>query len=201
MFIRSLTGIFSATVAAFSFAHSANAQDWAGAYGGVHLGFAYAEFENRVPAFPGPTGDAGSAIGGFQFGYNWQNGTLVYGAEIDFSLMELEGNSAGGSFNENTMGSLRFRMGQVIGQTLVYGSLGVAWTEKDTTVFGVGSDTEYAPGIMVGGGAEKWLTGNLTGRVEAFYVNVPKSSQNLGGLTASAGSQNLILRAGLNLHF
>ena len=173
-------------------------RDWAGAYGGVHLGFVYADYTNAVPAFPGPTGDAGSAIGGVQLGYNWQRGETVYGAELDLSLMELEATSAGGRMEENNMAALRFRVGQVVGETLFYGSLGVAWTEKKSGFTGGPSTTDYDPGLMVGGGAERWLRDGVTGKLEAFYVDVPKTTQP-GPIRG--GSQNLIFRAGLNLHF
>ncbi|QIE44615.1 porin family protein [Pseudohalocynthiibacter aestuariivivens] len=176
-------------------------QDWNGPYVGLHLGGAYAGFTNRVPTMPGPTQDAGTFLGGVQLGYNWQQGNTVFGAEVDYSLMELRGSSPGGSFEENSMGSLRFRAGQVLGETLFFGSLGVAWTEKKTSLTGLGSTTDYEPGLMIGGGAERWLGENLTGRIEAYYVDVPKSRQNVGGVTTSGGSQNGVFRAGLNLHF
>ena len=79
--------------------------------------------------------------------------------------------------------------------------MGVAWTEKKTSLTGIGSTTDYEPGLMIGGGAERWLGENLTGRIEAYYVDVPKSRQNVGGVTTSGGSQNAVFRAGLNLHF
>ncbi len=176
-------------------------QGWQGPFVGFHLGGASADFNNRLPVNPGPTGDDTSLVGGIQFGYNWQSGTTVYGAEADFSLMDIDGRVAGGSFNEDSMASLRLRAGRVMGETLVFGSLGLAWTEKQTTLNGVGSTTDYEPGVMLGGGAERFLYDNVTGRVEAYYVDVPKDSQTVGGTTTSGGSDNVIFRAGLNLHF
>lgn len=178
-----------------------SSRDWSGPYAGLHAGWIYAGFTNSVPTLPGPTQDAGSAIGGFQLGYNWQNGQMVYGAEIDASIMDLTGRSPGGNFAEESMGSLRVRAGQIIGGKLFYGSIGVAWTEKKSGLAGLGSTTDYEPGFMVGGGVEKWLSDTMTGRLEAFYVDVPKSRQNVGGVTVSGGSQNAILRAAVNLHF
>lgn len=179
----------------------ATAQDWAGPYVGFHLGGAYAEFDNSVPALPGPTGDAGSGIGGIQLGYNWQNGDVVFGPELDFSLMDLEGRSAGGRFEEDAMASLRMRVGKVAGEYMYFGSLGVAWTERTIGLTGVGSTTDYEPGLMVGGGVERFLGKSTTGRLEAFYVDVPKSNETVGGTPTAAGSDNLLFRAGVNLHF
>nr|WP_309504229.1 outer membrane beta-barrel protein [uncultured Roseovarius sp.] len=197
----SLACAVAALFAAGSAAAQSASQDWSGPYAGFHLGGAYGGFTNNVPAQPGPTEDAGTFLGGVQLGYNWQQGNTVYGAEIDYSLMELRGSSAGGSFEENSMGSLRFRAGQILGETLFYGSLGVAWTQKKTSLTGIGSSTDFEPGLMVGGGAERWLGDNLSGRIEAYYVDVPKSQQSVGGVATSGGSQNGVFRAGLNLHF
>lgn len=195
----------SSMACALLFTAGANAQSddrsWEGFYGGIHLGGVYGDFTNSVPAFPGPTGDAGSGIGGVQLGHNWRSGDTVFGAEIDFSYMELRASSAGGSMEENFTGSLRFRAGQLIGETLVYGSLGVAWTQMESGFTGLPTSTDYEPGLIVGGGAERWLRDGVTGRVEAFYVDVPTSTQTVTGGTIRGGSNNLVFRAGLNLHF
>ena len=180
---------------------SAQSRDWSGPYAGLHLGWAYAGFNNSVPTLPGPTGDAGSAIGGVQLGYNWQSGAMVYGVEADASAMELRARSAGGNFAEDRMFSIRFRAGQLVNETLIYGSLGVAWTEKKIGLTGLGSTSDYEPGLMVGGGVERWLSDTMTGRIEVFYVDVPKSRQTVGGVAVTGGSDNAIVRAGLNFHF
>ena len=189
----------------FSISTAATAQstgrDWSGPYVGLHAGWIYAGFTNSVPTLPGPTQDAGSAIGGVQLGYNWQNGQMVYGAEIDASVMDLTARSPGGNFAEKNMASLRVRAGQIVGDKLFYGSIGVAWTETKIGLTGVGSKTDYEPGFMVGGGVEKWLSDTMTGRLEAFYVDVPKSRRTVGGATVAGGSQNVILRAAINFHF
>lgn len=188
------------------FGHTANAQalsdgDWTGAYGGVHFGGIHGEFDNSVPALPGPTGDSTSTIGGVQLGYNHQNGSYVFGGEIDLSLMELFGDSPGGRFEENLMGSLRLRAGKLHNETLFYGTLGVAWTEMEMSLTGVGTSSDTEAGIILGGGAEWWLRDNLSARAEALYVDAPKTTQNVGGTATSGGSENVILRAGLSLHF
>ncbi|WP_166433996.1 outer membrane protein [Roseovarius spongiae] len=176
-------------------------QDWSGAYAGVHLGGAYADFTNRLPAVSGPRGNDASLLGGVQLGYNWQSGNTVYGAEADYSRMRLRASSVGGNFTEDSMASIRMRAGQVMGRTLVYGSLGVAWTERKTAIAGAGSSTDFEPGLMAGAGAERWLGNNVTGRFEAFYVDAPRSERTVGGVATSGGSRNVVYRFGLNLHF
>lgn len=46
---------------------------WSGLYGGFHLGYSDADYEDGV-------------VGGFQLGYNWQSSSIVYGVEGDISL-------------------------------------------------------------------------------------------------------------------
>ena len=190
-----LAGLLSGPVLAQS------APSWEGFYGGVTVGGVYGDFKNRVPALPGPTEDSFSPIGGIHLGYNWQNGNTVIGGEADFSLLNLYGRSGGGRFEEDNMASLRFRAGVVRGRTLIFGTAGVAWTEKKTELTGIGSASDYEPGFIIGAGAERWISERWTGRVEALYVDVPKDSQNVGGVTTSGGSDNLILRLGASLHF
>ena len=198
---RFLAGLAASLCVMVAATDKSTAQDWNGPYVGAHIGGAYADFTNRLPAVSGPRGDATSLLGGVHLGYNWQQGNTVLGAEIDYSRMDLQTRSAANTFSEDSTASIRMRAGQVIGQTLLYGSLGVAWTEKKTAIAGFGSTTDFEPGLMAGAGVERWLKDNMTGRIEVFYVDVPKSQQTPGGLATSGGSQNLIYRFGLNLHF
>lgn len=177
------------------------AQGWQGPYVGVHLGGAVADFTNDAPAVPGPSGDTVGIMGGVQLGYNWQRGQSVLGAEADISFADISDRFAGGQFHEDLMTSLRLRAGVAQGETLFFGAVGVAWTEYDTDITGVGSSSDFEPGLMLGGGAERFIWGNIAGRVEAYYVDAPTEVQITGGTVSSGGSQNVIFRAGLSLHF
>lgn len=177
------------------------AQGWQGPYVGIHIGGASSDFTNQLATTPGPTGETRSMVGGVQFGYNWQHGGSVVGAEADVSLTDLNEQFPGGQFEQDLMTSLRLRAGVMQGETLVFGSLGVAWTEQETTLTGTGRQSDLTPGIMVGAGAERFLFDNVTGRVEAYYVDAPAETRNTGGTATSNGSQNVIFRAGLSLHF
>ena len=185
----------------FFIAAPLHAEGWQGPYVGVHLGGAVADFTSDAPAVPGPSGDAVGMVGGFQLGYNWQRGQSVLGAEADISLTDISDRFAAGHFDEDLMTSLRIRAGITQGETLVFGALGVAWTEQETTITGAGSQSDFEPGLMLGGGAERFLWDNVTGRVEAYYVDAPADVDNVGGRATSGGSQNVIFRAGLSLHF
>ncbi len=103
--------IFTAAVAAFGFAASANAQtrDWSGWYAGVNAGQGdKAEFDLNaallVPAttnfFPPMLGgrtfntvrtfEGDGAVYGVQGGYNFQRGAFVYGVEADLQTSDIE---------------------------------------------------------------------------------------------------------------
>ena len=99
------------------------------------------------------------------------------------------------------MTSVRVRAGFTQGETLIFGSVGVAWTDQQTTLTGVGSSHDLEPGMVLGAGAERFLGANVSGRVEAYVVDAPSATRTIGGTTTANGSQNVVFRAGLSLHF
>ncbi|MEO3413986.1 outer membrane beta-barrel protein [Roseovarius sp. CAU 1744] len=177
------------------------AEGWRGPYVGLHLGGAVADFSGPSGLAPGASGEGRGMVGGLQVGYNWQRGNSVLGAEADLSFADISDDFPGGHFEEDMMTSLRFRAGVATGDTLVFGTLGVAWTEQQTTLTGVGSSTDFEPGLMMGAGAERFLGENVTGRVEAYFVDAPADTRVIGATPTANGSQNVVFRAGLSLHF
>lgn len=196
----SLSGTILATLFTLV-ATSANAQGWQGPYIGFHLGGAAVDFSNDRPLSPGVSGDTQEFLGGIQLGYNWQRGQSVLGAEADISLTNISDQFAGGQFEEDMMTSVRVRAGFTQGETLIFGSVGVAWTDQQTTLTGVGSSHDLEAGMVLGAGAERFLGENVSGRVEAYVVDAPSATRTIGGTTTANGSQNVVFRAGLSLHF
>jgi outer membrane immunogenic protein len=97
---------------------------------------------NPNPAFGSNTANASSWLGGAHAGYNWQQGTVVYGFETDFQATHLNSAMNGGlvsppppppsSFASTTAlieayGTFRGRVGVTTGQWLFYGTGGVAY--------------------------------------------------------------------------
>lgn len=175
--------------------------DWSGIYFGAQAGVAGALFDNEVPAFPGPTGEAASFLGGAQLGYNWQSGSIVLGAEIDAALIDLEGDSAAGSFREDFMSTARLRAGAAFGRYLVYLSAGLAGTDKEANLSGLPSDSAFVMGVTGGAGVEMALGDSWSARVEYLYVSVPDDTLTSGGTSIVGGSDNHFIRAGLNYRF
>lgn len=192
-----------AVVAVFSGQAAAqSAGNWDGFYAGVHGGFAGAYFNNDIPLFAGPTGEAGSFIGGGQIGYNWRADGFVLGAEVDASLLHLEGSSVFGTFEEDFMATARLRAGAVVDEAvLVYVTGGIAGTHKTGQFPGLSEGDAFVAGLTVGGGIEAMLGESWSARIEYLYVSVPDDRVRSGGFPIVGGSDNHIVRAGINLHF
>lgn len=175
--------------------------DWAGAYLGAHVGFVGAQFNNNVPAAPGPVGDAASPLGGIHAGYNWQDGRYVYGGEADVSFLDIDASSAGGSFEEDMMATFRARGGYAFDRYLLYVTLGLALTNKETTLTGTGSSERLEAGVTTGIGLEMFYSGNWTARIEYLFAHVPKDTQTVGGVPTNGGSDNHIARIGVSYNY
>ncbi|QWG16815.1 outer membrane beta-barrel protein [Bradyrhizobium sediminis] len=112
-------------------------------------------FAQLAPAPPGPvSANASGWVGGAQFGYNWQRGSLVYGFESDLSAMHLKSEITSPPANvfaaglqplfvaplaspDNTnasidwYGTVRARLAFAAGSFLFYGTGGLAYGKVD----------------------------------------------------------------------
>ncbi len=211
MMLRFLFGLIVA-VAATS-AHAADLRvpdsapvvgvfDWSGLYAGVHAGGIFTDFDNNVPANPGPVGEAGGPMGGVQVGFNWQSGQWVYGIEGDASAIDLRARSATRTFDEDFMGTLRLRGGFAWDRVLAYVTAGIAVTYVEAAQLGVASDSALAAGPAAGVGAEVAFGQRWSLKGEYLFVHVPEVSLTTGPpVPTVGGSDNHILRAGANFHF
>lgn len=198
---RVLLPVLGALMAWMSPAVAQDNIDWSGLYFGPHAGLAGALFTNEVPVFPGPTGSAAGFIGGAQLGYNWQSDSIVFGAEFDASLINLDGDSAAGSFREDFMSTARLRGGRTFGRYLFYLTAGLAGTGKEAGLTGLPSDSAFVVGVTGGFGVDMMMGESWSARLEYLYVNVPDDALNSGGASIVGGSDNHFVRAGLNYHF
>jgi outer membrane immunogenic protein len=94
-----------------------------------------------IPAFGSNSANASSWLAGAHAGYNWQQGSMVYGFETDFQATQLNSSMTGGltpgsppgsDFAHTTAtidsyGTFRGRLGFTTGQWLFYGTGGVAY--------------------------------------------------------------------------
>ena len=128
------------------------APGWAGFYLGIHGGYGWGDntFSQTVFALPPFAAVQGfksqGGLYGAQAGYNWQFGRAVTGLEIDFSAVNISGNSAtasqefpgqgtlsGSRFDRvKYLGTGRARLGWLpVDNVLLYGTAGAAWERID----------------------------------------------------------------------
>jgi outer membrane immunogenic protein len=99
---------------------------WSGLYGGVHLGYADADYDDGV-------------VGGVQLGYNLQSGAIVYGVEGDISLTSAD--------SVDWLASARGRLGYLIQPSLLlYGTAGVGGDDDAGFVYGLGLESQLTYG-------------------------------------------------------
>ncbi len=163
----------------------ASGPSWTGFYVGVHGGAAFGNMgydKLATPGFPGDTLSYRFGAEDFAYGihggfdYQFHN-RWVAGFELDYTQISADysPNVAGGLgtlVKANSLYSISGRAGYLLTpQTLVYGRLGYAGIrlKAEEGFFDTASKTVGA--AQFGIGAETFLWGNVTGRVEANYYH------------------------------
>uniref|UniRef100_A0A9E8CTP7 Caspase family protein n=1 Tax=Bosea sp. NBC_00436 TaxID=2969620 RepID=A0A9E8CTP7_9HYPH len=170
-------------------------------------------------AVPGRLSPDGSGmVGGAQFGFNYQIGAVVIGAETDLSATKLGGsqtsaaNPGGTRFttraeNEVSMlGTVRARAGFVLGDFLIYGSGGYAYGLVDqkgsitpdnpaTTSGATASRSGLASGWALGGGVEYAILPGMTLRLDYTHYDLGNQKLTLQDYTGLAPTQYATMRA------
>jgi outer membrane immunogenic protein len=164
---------------------------WAGFYIGAHAGAAWQQAHNDgVYAIADGIGRTKSTgfIGGGQIGINFQSGSVVYGIEADISGLSGKGTATGlveGYSVSNQirwLATIRPRIGLVSGNTLFYGTGGLAiGGVRNRVIFDLtpAADTVEKTtrvGWTAGGGIEHMWTRNWTIALEALYVDLGRKA-------------------------
>ena len=158
---------------------------WTGFYLGVHGGAAFGNMGYDQLATPGFPGDTISyRIGSEDFvygvhgGFDYQfNNRWVAGFELDYTQISADysPNVAGGLgtlVKANSLYSISGRAGYLLTpQTLIYGRLGYAGIKLEAEEGFAGTASKTVGTAQFGIGAETFLWGNLTGRIEANYYH------------------------------
>ena len=196
--------------------------DWAGAYGGLTLGYA---LPGQDAVGVSPAGNPASiAIGqldntgeniGLRLGYRWQIGMMVVGPELALETGDIQdGLSAGGYDAETRLThalSLRLKVGlvQPAWGAQIYAIAGLSHATFDYAVTGSGAagpaaiDTEFsANGHILGLGIEKQLGDRLSVTGEYEHASYGKTRlQDAGGAATQATPRFHNLKLGVNLRF
>ncbi|WP_027062470.1 outer membrane protein [Mesorhizobium loti] len=186
---------------------------WTGFYIGVHGGGAFGNMGyDQLPVPPGDTSlsyrfgaenFAYGVHGGFdyQFSNRWVAGFELDYTQINSDYSPFESGGHGTLVKANSIYSVSGRAGYLVTpQTLVYGRLGYGGIklEAEEGFFDTASKTVGA--VELGVGAETFLYGNLTGRIEANYF------QGFNKFTLDADGESfephyLLVTAGLAYRF
>jgi outer membrane immunogenic protein len=167
------------------------ADSWAGPYLGGNLGYAWGSVANN------PTKPSGF-VGGVQAGYNWRNGSWVFGIEGDIQATGAEETFAPWKFSNPWFGTVRGRAGYLFDNVLFFGTGGLAFGELRANTFGV-SESHTNAGWTLGAGAEMEFAPHWTAKIEYLYVDLANSNFVITG--ASNGYRFGLIRAGVNYHF
>jgi outer membrane immunogenic protein len=182
-------------------AAAAPAWSWGGSYIGLHGGYAWGNDDHAFAPLSGFAPAAGGAFSqdldgglfGFQTGFNWQIGNVVFGLEGTTSWTSIEGKDAGvfgGAFagasyktEVEDLSTFTARLGFANGPWLLYGKGGVAYGEvKSTFTNGAQYFREHNDhiGWTAGVGVEYALTPSWIIGLEYNYVDL--GDQRYGGL-------------------
>jgi outer membrane immunogenic protein len=179
--------------------------------------FGLCGFASAQPAFFAASGvnstNPSGWVGGGQAGYNWQNGSLVYGLEADIAALGLRstmnttliGNIPIPAFATTTSnidwyGTVRGRLGWATGPVMIYGTGGLAYgrTGLNSTLvdpfFGIALNTQSSSvktGWVLGAGLDYLVRPNLILNFSYQYIDLGRT--NLYGIVAPNQilSQNL----------
>lgn len=131
-------------------------RDWTGGYAGAQLGYGDLNTSGAADL------DGDGLIGGLHAGYDFDLGDWVLGGAIDYDASDIELSNNAGDLNEVLR--VKFRGGYDLGDTLIYGTTGLAWADAD-----VGGSSFDDQGYFVGFGAERFVTDNVTIGGELLY--------------------------------
>jgi outer membrane immunogenic protein len=214
--------------------------NWTGAYVGGNIGWGDSRGGNGESCLNSATGTsagcavvpdsglrANGALGGGQFGYNWQRGTWVFGLEGDLQASHIRGASlvagtAGvpSSFaavqDIDWFGTARGRVGVAYNNVLFYGTGGVMYADLQTTQnlqFNTGvifpaQSSDVRAGWVAGGGVEWGVLPNLSLKAEGLYYDlghVTTAATQVPGTSVftdfkTFGFHGVIGRIGFNYH-
>ena len=198
--------------------------DWTGAYIGVFAAAMATDGSydgtcdtGGSPCLVNPTytNIEHSGIGygaGFVGGFNFQMDSVVLGIEGDWAFGgEVASNDEPGidtSLSFDNIGTLRARIGVASGNTLFYGTAGLAAVDTEFTAMmsNKQSDSKWLYGWAAGGGIEHAFGSGIHARLEYLYLGLPDGDYSLyDGSSTFNGTQEFkdthMIRAAVTYNF
>ncbi len=174
---------------------------WDGGYAGIALGYGFSGTTAAGLPAPGNDIDTDGFVGNGFAGWNWQNGSFVYGIEGDVGYNGIKGSNAGVESKSGVDGTLRARLGVAATENLlIYGTAGGA-AERLKVSDAAGSDTNTMLGWTAGAGVDAKLTDKIFGRVEYRYTKFGSETFNTGSGAQDVKDSNNKILFGLGMQF
>jgi outer membrane immunogenic protein len=196
---------------------------WTGFYAGLNLGGGTATATSTDPTFGGSSSSSATGvIGGGQIGGNVQEGSFVWGLELDgqgsWQSKTTNANLFGVALSETDsipwFATVRGRLGYALMPGwLVYATAGGAWIDAKATVTAsvpgfsasTGWETSHA-GWVAGVGLESAINPNWSWKIEYIYIDTGTFSTSvnpfgLGNVPLNVRIQDSIGRIGVNYRF
>jgi outer membrane immunogenic protein len=165
--------------------------NWSGPYVGLNIGYEWGKVSNSLTK-------PGGVAGGGQFGFNWQSGAAVFGAETDIQYSGANDTFAPYKFSNPWFGTARGRVGIALDNILLYATAGFAFGELKGEIPGF-TETKTLTGWAGGFGMEVGFAQNWSAKVEYLYMDLGDRSYTITGM--DNGLQASMLRFGVNYHF
>jgi outer membrane immunogenic protein len=215
----------------------APAYSWTGFYVGINGGDGWgtsssnSDFSLAGTSFNLPIASQGISgwLGGFQAGYNWQSGVIVFGVEGDFDFADIEGNTAclvvfNCNVKQDWVADFTGRLGVApADRLLMYVKGGVAWADDKfnfgnsiTTAGGTFALNSSASDTRVGGimgmGVEYAFLPHWSAKLEydfidfgtntvAFPLTTTPPTPGLPTIQTQIKETESLMKAGLNYRF
>lgn len=211
-----LTGLAALTLLDFVSAPAAQAQSFEGAYGGVHAGIRIHDATVDHPSYPPAELSSTSASAGAHFGYNvMASPDFLIGVEADVDGSDNEadhvfdvfdGVTYRGTVESQLQATLRARAGLIMGGTLLYATAGIAFSDFEwTDSVGVSSlsHSETLTGLVVGAGAEAFISSNTIVRIEYLHEDFGTIDVPVLSSLSTAEVENTVdkVRVGVSFKF
>lgn len=187
----------------------APANDWTGGYigGSVALfsgsglycdnGAVYAQCDDPFDGLPEPSPEGGMI--GLTAGYDWQMGSIVYGIAGDLLFGNLSdiapssgppagfGCGPGCGLEVSSIAMLRGRLGYDMGDILPFATAGVALTQAEAFVPGVGTNPGTFRSVVLGVGADYRLSDMMTVGADVVHLFEGEDNFDPGGTCGFCG--------------
>jgi outer membrane immunogenic protein len=181
-------------------AYAPPAFTWTGFYIGVNGGYGFGDLTKSNFGSP-----SGGLVGGTA-GYNYQIGQFVAGVEgdLDWADLNKSGVNAIAPYKTDidSLATVRARAGFAVDRALLFVTGGYAGAEMNASYAGIGSQSDWRSGGVIGGGLEYAFTDNISAKAEYLYA--PFYDKSYFGGTPGAEKSGLdlsLVRAGLNYKF